>query len=251
VVAVNILGACPRIEYLLRKAHFGQLFRTFSLNSTTTVKHILVLNPCGAYAKECSQRSFRLKCSKNLTQNGPPSQRSLFSDRLLACLATGLVIATISACSTNNIQQSSATPAQFSSHPDSAVKGTELIWGGEIVSVRNEVDRTLLEILAYPLNSSGGIVAGYSSTGRFLADRQGYLEPREYVAGRRVTVKGPFLGFKDGQVDDAFYRYPVLEARELILLPEPSIEQYRQPRVNVGVGVGSHGRSGVSIGVGF
>lgn len=171
--------------------------------------------------------------------------------KFVAWLTRGLVIITLSACSTHNIQQPSVTPAQLSSNPDSAVKGTELTWGGDIVSVRNEVDRTLVEILAYPLNSSGEIATGYSSTGRFLADREGYLEPREYMAGRRVTVEGPFLGFKDGQVDDAFYRYPVLEARALTLWPEASINQYRQPRVNVGVGIGSHGRSGVSIGVGF
>jgi outer membrane lipoprotein len=171
--------------------------------------------------------------------------------RVIAHLAMGLMVAAFSACSTNNIQQSSVTPAQLSSHPGSGVKGTELIWGGDIVSVKNEVDRTLLEILAYPLNSSGEAVAGYTSTGRFLADRHGYLEAREYKAGRRVTVKGPFLGFKDGKLDEAFYRYPVLEAQELTLWPEQSINQYRQPRVNVGIGIGSHGRSGVSIGVGF
>jgi len=29
------LGGCPRIENLLRKIHFGQLSRSFSLNRTT------------------------------------------------------------------------------------------------------------------------------------------------------------------------------------------------------------------------
>lgn len=168
-----------------------------------------------------------------------------------ARLATGLMIAVLSACSSNNIGQSSVTPAQLSSNPDSALKGTELTWGGEIISVKNEADRTLLEVLAYPLNNSREFVAGSASTGRFLADRKGYLEPREYKSGRRVTVEGPFLGFKDGEVDGVFYRYPALEARELILWPEQAINQFRQPRVNVGVGIGSHGRSGVGIGVGF
>lgn len=37
----------------------------------------------------------------------------------------------------------------------------------------------------------------------------------------------------------------------LALWPEASINQYRQPRINIGVGIGSHGRSGVGIGVGF
>jgi len=147
--------------------------------------------------------------------------------------------------------QSSVTPAQLSSNPDSALKGTELVWGGEIISVKNQADRTLLEVLAYPLNSSGEAAASRASTGRFLADRKGYLEPREYKPGRRVTVKGPFLGYKDGEVDGIFYRYPALEARALTLWPEKTTNYFRQPRVNIGVGIGSHGRSGVGIGVGF
>jgi hypothetical protein len=30
-----IIGGCPRIENLLRKSHFGHIFRSFSLNRTT------------------------------------------------------------------------------------------------------------------------------------------------------------------------------------------------------------------------
>ena len=171
--------------------------------------------------------------------------------KVVACMAMGLMVVALSACSSNNMGQSSVTPAQLSSKPDAGLKGTELVWGGEILSVKNETDRTLLEILAYPLNNSGEAAAGRASTGRFLADRKGYLEPREYKPGRRVTVKGPFLGYKDGEVDGTFYRYPALEARELILWPEKTTDQFRQPRVNVGVGIGSYGRSGVGIGVGF
>ena len=171
--------------------------------------------------------------------------------RFVSVLVAGLMIAAISACSSYPVQQQSVTPARLSSNPDPELKGTELIWGGEIISVKNETDRTLLEILAYPLNSSGEAVAGRASTGRFLADRKGYLEPREYKPGRRVTVKGIFLGYKDGEVDGTFYRYPALEARALTLWPEKKTNHFRQPRVNVGVGIGSHGRSGVGIGVGF
>ena len=53
--------ACPRIENLLRKSPFGQISRFNSLN---------MLN-------------IRLIESQNLTQNGFPSLRLLFSDRLL------------------------------------------------------------------------------------------------------------------------------------------------------------------------
>ena len=171
--------------------------------------------------------------------------------RIFACLVLGLMIAALSACASNDTGRSSLSPAQLSSRPDPDLKGTELTWGGEIISVKNETDRTVLEILAYPLNNAGETLTGRASTGRFLADREGYLEPREYKPGRGVTVKGPFLGYKDGEVDGAFYRYPALDARELILWPEKTTDYFPRPRVNVGVGIGSHGRSGVGIGVGF
>jgi hypothetical protein len=78
-IAIAMLGGCPRIGNLLRKSHFGQIPRSFSLNG-------------GA---------IRLKRSKNPTQNGfyprapsldaahqftLPSLRFLFSDSLLAFL---------------------------------------------------------------------------------------------------------------------------------------------------------------------
>jgi len=171
--------------------------------------------------------------------------------KIIAYLFIGLMLSLLSACATNQAELPAVTPAQLSNNPESAMKGTELTWGGEVVSVKNEQDRTLLEILAYPLNSSGEPASGYTSIGRFLADRQGYLEPREFKAGSRVTVTGPFLGFRDGKVDEAFYRYPALDAQGLTLWPEQAINQFREPRVHFGIGVGSHGRSGVGIGVGF
>jgi len=162
-----------------------------------------------------------------------------------------LIAVVLQACATHSIQQPVVSPAQLSSSPDLVAKGNELLWGGEIVSVVNESDSTLLEILAYPLKTSGEPATGYTSIGRFLADREGFLEPHEYPAGSRVTVKGPLLGFKDGKVDEAIYRYPALDAVELTLWPAEIMNQYHQPRVNVGFGIGSHGRSGVGIGVGF
>ncbi len=61
------LGGCPRIENLLRKSPFGQISRSFSLNS----HH---------YSPQMIEKS---------DQNGFPSLRLLFSDSLLgaACVA--------------------------------------------------------------------------------------------------------------------------------------------------------------------
>lgn len=159
----------------------------------------------------------------------------------------------ITACATDSaLHRDQPNPAQLSADPDQAPRGAILQWGGEIIEVENFKDKTRLEILAYPLKDNGEPRTGKKPLGRFLADNNGYLEPREYLPGRRLTVSGILLGFKDGKVGDALYRYPALQVDSLTLWPEESAPLLeRQPRVNVGIGVGSHGRSGVGIGIGF
>jgi outer membrane lipoprotein len=109
-------------------------------------------------------------------------------------------------------------------------------------------DRTVLEVLAYPLDRSGRPDVSAPPQGRFLADRSGFLEPQDYRPGREVTVRGPLLGFKDGQVGTAAYRFPAIAADALKLWA--ASEPVRRPRVGVSIGAGSYG-SGVGIGVGF
>ena len=136
-----------------------------------------------------------------------------------------------------------------------AVKGQVLTWGGSIVSIKNLKDRTLLEVMAYPLASDGKPRTDLQSQGRFLADYPGFLEPTEYQPGRLVTVTGPMLGYKDGKVGDADYRYPALQANEMKLWDRQAAGRgWSRPAINVGVGVGSGGSSGwgnIGIGIGF
>ena len=158
----------------------------------------------------------------------------------------------LAACATDSSLQSAyPSPQQLSSHPGEASRGASLQWGGEIVAVENLQDRTLLEVLAYPLRSSGEPRTDREPLGRFLADNKGFLEPREYRPGRQLTVSGTLLGFRDGRIGDAFYRYPAWQVEMLTLWPEDTRTLQREPRVNLGIGVGSHGRSGVGIGIGF
>lgn len=167
-------------------------------------------------------------------------------------LGIGLAILVAACATTDTASTSGPTPQQLSQHPDQSLKGREMTWGGEIVSVRNEAERTIVEVLSYPLNSANEPLTDRTSMGRFLADRSGYLEPKEYTAGKRITVSGPLLGYKDGYVGETPYTYPALEARDIKLYQKVQRYPYqRQPRVNVGIGVGSGGRSGVGIGIGF
>lgn len=129
---------------------------------------------------------------------------------------------------------------------------TPLQWGGVIVETHNLANNTELQILAYPLNSSGRPEVSDSPTGRFIVQKAGYLESVDYRKGRQVTATGKLAEKRTGKVGEAAYTFPVLLADELVLWPEQSTRK-ANPRVNFGLGVGSGGRSwgGVGIGIGF
>ncbi|MEY6432766.1 Slp family lipoprotein [Thioalkalicoccus limnaeus] len=141
------------------------------------------------------------------------------------------------------------TPAQAAAidhpmHADSLVQ-----WGGILVDVRHRSDHTELEVLAYPLDPCGRPRVSEAPVGRFLIVRPGYLETADLAPGRRVTVSGPLLGSRDGQIGDAPYRFPLVESHQPHFWPE---DRRRQSSVRpwVSIGIGSGGR-GVGGGVGI
>lgn len=165
-------------------------------------------------------------------------------------LRLGAFVLLLGGCaSTSEPVATGPTPSQVSARGDAQ---GEVHWGGQIVSVKNLRDRTLIEILALPLESSGRPRLDGRPQGRFIADRAGFLEPHEYAPNRYVEVQGRLGGFTEGTVGDAPYRYPVVQADRLVLWPDDNA-RYRgsvSPRINFGVGIGNHG-SGVGVGVGF
>lgn len=141
-------------------------------------------------------------------------------------------------------------PQQLAANPQAVAKGQRLTWGGILIEARNLADRTLLEVLAYPLDAQGRPDTDAAPRGRFLADHPGFLEPRDYAPGRSVTVSGALLGYQDGKVGEADYRFPAIAAEQLELWSRATVGYGSSPRVGVGVGVGSYG-SGVGVGIGF
>jgi outer membrane lipoprotein len=170
-------------------------------------------------------------------------------------LSTLLILLALAACASSpKVAQNavrSVTPAQAAA-TEIGVRSRPLQWGGVIVETKNLSESTELQILAYPLKSDGRPDLSASPTGRFIAQRPGYLESANYRKGRQVTATGKLTQRREGQVGEAPYVFPVLLADELVLWPEQS-ERQVSPRVNFGLGVGSGGRSwgGVGIGVGF
>ncbi|MDJ0740716.1 MAG: Slp family lipoprotein [Gammaproteobacteria bacterium] len=162
--------------------------------------------------------------------------------------------ALIAGCASTPPADTGPTPAEVR---DSGVAQSEVHWGGQIVKVKNLRDRTLIEVLALPLDSDGEPQIDETPQGRFIVDKSGFLEPHEYASGRLVEVRGRLNGFTDGTVGDSPYRYPVVVSERVRLWGDPPSEGVSSggPRIrpSIGVGVGSGGRSwgGVGIGIGF
>ncbi|HET7301672.1 MAG TPA: Slp family lipoprotein [Oleiagrimonas sp.] len=112
------------------------------------------------------------------------------------------------------------------------------IWGGRIVKVTNLSDRTLVELLSYPLDSSQRPQIDEAASGRFIAVVPGYLEPLNYPPGRLMTVSGSLKGTRSGKVGAADYVFPLVDVVDYHLW---TAEELRSPWSNVhfGVGVGT------------
>jgi outer membrane lipoprotein len=175
--------------------------------------------------------------------------------RHLITLLSSIILLGLAGCASNpKVAQNAErgiTPRQAAT--EAAIAADKpLQWGGVIVETRNLPQQTQLQILAYPLQSDGRPDVSASPTGRFIALHEGYLEPVDYQKGRQVTATGSLSEKREGQVGEASYIFPVLQADELVLWPVES-DSKASPRVNFGLGVGSGGRSwgGVGIGIGF
>lgn len=113
-----------------------------------------------------------------------------------------------------------------------------VIWGGMIVAIRNLADHTEVEVLGYPIGSSQRPDMSRTPQGRFLVRQPGYLEEVDYRQGRQVTVTGRLGENVEGQVGEAPYVYPVVQADDIHLWPrETRADPAGRTRFNIGVGV--------------
>jgi outer membrane lipoprotein len=156
---------------------------------------------------------------------------------LVACLGA------LAACAPPPIYKVDAsavaiTPAQVAAAPNTYPQA-QVIWGGQIIGVRNLSDRTDIEILAYPLDSSQRPRLKSEAQGRFIAELPGFVEPMNYPDGAPVTVLGRVAGVKPGMVDRAPYTYPMVSVRsgDLHLWTPQEMDQ-GHPHFSFGVGVG-------------
>lgn len=98
--------------------------------------------------------------------------------------------------------------------------GSEVRWGGHIISVHNQAESTLIEVLSRKLSDKGKPVADSKSRGRFMARIPGFLEPEEYPKDRLITVTGKVKDVMEQSVGSYPYPYPVVDVEAHYLWPK-------------------------------
>lgn len=120
-----------------------------------------------------------------------------------------------------------------------AFKGRLFILGGVIVETRLTDKGSMVEFLAVPVDSYGGLKFRSYSEGRAMAlypKARGILDPVIYRKGRKITFAGALLDIQSGRIDEMEYLYPVFEIQELYLWEEmteyyvcPYLRYYSRP----------------------
>ena len=132
----------------------------------------------------------------------------------------------------------SLTPQSVASRPQVAT-GRSVLWGGIILGVTNLANSTLIEMLAYPLDSRGKPQRDAAPQGRFLLEQSGFLEPVFYANGKLLTVTGAVLRTETEKVGESQQIYPVVSAKELYIWPTDSFHDDSSLQFGGAIGVGS------------
>ncbi len=110
--------------------------------------------------------------------------------------------------------------------------GKEVRWGGVILEARPDARQTCFEVLSRSLDKSLRPEAEDLTQGRFIACRDGFLDPEVFAKGREITLTGSLVALDERQVGEFNYRYPVLKTRFITMWPERPdviINNYNDP----------------------
>ncbi|WP_109125092.1 Slp family lipoprotein [Dyella sp. C11] len=114
----------------------------------------------------------------------------------------------------------------------------DVIWGGRVVEVRNLADRSEVEIVGYPLDSSQRPkLDNNGGWGRFIAVMPGYVESFNYPTGALVTLTGRITGVRNGNVGEASYVFPLVGVAQSHVWTADEMTAGKS-NVSFGIGVG-------------
>jgi outer membrane lipoprotein len=98
--------------------------------------------------------------------------------------------------------------------------GQDIRWGGIILATQPDENQTCFEVLSRQLSTGMRPLVEDMTQGRFIACRDGFLDPEVFVKGREVTLTGEVVQMDQRLVGEFEYRYPVIAARFITMWPE-------------------------------
>lgn len=147
-----------------------------------------------------------------------PGSSRLRGSRLAASV---LLAGILSACASQP-QPLQGQFAQISPREAAATDstGATVRWGGRIVQVEPQANRTCFEMISTPLNTfARPYWASDDTGGRFIACRTGFYDPAIFEVNREVTFTGPIAGYENRRIGGYDYRFPRVEADVVYLWP--------------------------------
>lgn len=103
-------------------------------------------------------------------------------------------------------------------HPEK-YSATRVQWGGIIARIENRAGESVVEMVARPLAKNGRPRETDSSSGRFLAHINEFIDPVVHAAGREMTVIGHVAGTEQHKIGEHPYTYPVVQVSQYHLWP--------------------------------
>lgn len=140
----------------------------------------------------------------------------------LARLALPLSIACLlAACATPAPLKGTYAPITPEQASASDATGAVVRWGGRVVSVDPQAQRTCFEMIATRLEAGGRPSSSSDETGgRFIACRTGFYDPALFEKNREVTFTGRIDGYETRKIGEYEYRFPRMAADVVYLWPE-------------------------------
>ncbi|TPG59368.1 Slp family lipoprotein [Ewingella americana] len=152
----------------------------------------------------------------------------------LALSAIGLSVLLLSGCVTvpDDIRGTTDTPQmnlQVVQGAPQLYVGQESRFGGKVVGITNEKNKTRLEIATMPLDDSARPILGAASLGRIHAYVNGFVDPVDFK-GQLVTVVGPITGAEDGTIGETSYKFVTVNVnsfkrwhltQQVVMPPQP------------------------------
>ena len=141
---------------------------------------------------------------------------------LFRFLSLAAATALLAACATvPQPLQGNFAPVTSTGAQQGGANGTQVRWGGDIISTEPGQQSTCFYVLGRQLDDQARPIRDNTNTqGRFVACRAGFYDPEVFKPGREITVTGTLQGVVSRKVGDYDYAYPRVEANVVYLWPK-------------------------------